>query len=70
MTDRLKGCTVVFEQDMRDDDAESLLNAIGMIKGVLKVAPTLRTHEDFHAETRIRAELGKKLFDVIYPKDK
>jgi hypothetical protein len=35
MTDRLKGCVVTFDQDLRTDDAEAILNAIRMVKGVL-----------------------------------
>lgn len=46
MTDRLKGCTVVFEHDVRTDDAESTLNAIRAIRGVLKVEPILSVADD------------------------
>lgn len=34
MTDRVKGLTVIFEQDIRDDDCEYITNAIRMIRGV------------------------------------
>lgn len=37
MTDRLTGCRVVFDQDIREDDAEHILNAIRMIRGVAGV---------------------------------
>jgi hypothetical protein len=68
MTDRLKGCTVVFDHDIRDDDAEPLLNAIRMLKGVVAVEPSISTSEDYMAQERIRHEMGQKLWEVIYPK--
>ncbi len=67
MTDRLKGCMVVFERDIREDDANDTLNAIRNIKGVLKVEPSLSTPEDWHAQLRARAELGRQILDLIYP---
>lgn len=35
MTDRLKGFIVTLTTDIREDDAESIVQAIKMIKGVL-----------------------------------
>jgi hypothetical protein len=34
MTDRYNSLTVVLDRDIREDDAEHILNAIRMIKGV------------------------------------
>ena len=65
MTDRLKGITVVFEHDIRDDDAERILEAIRCLRGVLKVEPTLSTPADWHIETRIKHDLRMKLFEVV-----
>ncbi len=70
MTDILKGCTVAFDRDIREDDAEAVLNAIRMIKGVLSVSPSLSEPGDWAAGERLRRELGDKLWAVIYPKDK
>lgn len=61
MTDRLKGCTVVFDRDIRVDDVEALLNAIRMVKGVLRVEPSISTPDDWMAATRARTELLSKL---------
>jgi hypothetical protein len=69
MTDRLKGCTVVFTHDIRDDDAEAILNAIRMVKGVLSVDPSLASSEDWMMRERVKSELGEKLWQVLYPKD-
>lgn len=39
MTDRYAGFTVVLQEDIREDDAEFLLTALRMLKGVLEVRP-------------------------------
>jgi hypothetical protein len=67
MTDRLKGVIVTFKEDIREDDAEAVLTAIKMVKGVLSVKPLVSDWEQHIAEERVRQELHKKLFDVIYP---
>ena len=67
MTDRYNGFVVILEKDIRDDDAEPILNAIRMIKGVLSVTPYISSFESLMAESRARADLGKKIFEVIYP---
>lgn len=67
MTDRLKGVVVTFEQDIRDDDAESTLEAIRHIRGVLSVKPLVSGPEQGMAEDRVRHEIYGKLLDVIYP---
>lgn len=71
MTDRLRGVLVTFEKDIREDDAEEILNAIRMVKGVLTVKPLLVNNlEQAIAEDRVRHELHQKLFKVIYPDTK
>jgi hypothetical protein len=65
MTKRLKGCTVVFDGDFREDDAEALLAAIRMIKGVVRVEPTESAFNDFEVRTRVVLELHKKLQAVL-----
>lgn len=68
MTTRLKGCTVAFAHDIREDDAEKLLEAIRCLRGVLTVVPTEAVHDDWIAEERVRDELVKRLFDVLRPR--
>lgn len=70
MTTRLKGFTVVLEEDMRDDDAEPLRLAIEQMRGVLSVAPVEMSGPDYFALQRVRRELGDKLFAILYPKEK
>ena len=41
MTDRHSGYVVSLDHDIREDDAEAVLNALKMIKGVLSVSPVM-----------------------------
>jgi len=65
MTDRLNGVTVTFDRDIRDDDAECLIQAIKMIKGVVHVEPNIVTSEDWMAQTRTKTEIRNKLYEFI-----
>jgi hypothetical protein len=68
MTDRISSLTVVLEVDMRDDDVAPLVAAIERLRGVLTVTGRVVDSCDFIAESRVRSELGGKLWDVLYPK--
>lgn len=70
MTDRYYALTVILEKDMRSDDAEQLIAAIKMIKGVLDVEPHISDPETWMAEERAIRKIGEKLWNVLYPKDK
>ena len=65
MTDRLNGVTITFEKDIRDDDAEAIINAMKMIKGVIHVEPHIVTTDDHMATTRANIEFRGKLIDFI-----
>lgn len=65
MTDRYKGFIVVLKNDMRDDDAQRVIEAIGMIQGVLSVKPLISTSEDGIAEMRAKQELLSKIYDLF-----
>lgn len=67
MTDRYSRLTVALEADIREDDAEELISAIGMLRGVARVAPHVVDEADFAARARIRAEVGEKLLGVLHP---
>lgn len=68
MTDRLKGVWVAFDKDIRDDDAEPLIAAIKCLRGVQAVTPAIADSSDWMARERIRHELGKEIWAVLYPK--
>lgn len=65
MTDRYKGFTVALKADLRSDDAETVIKAIGMIKGVLSVDPILATSEDGIIEMRTKNELMDRIFNIL-----
>lgn len=67
MTTRLKGLLVIFEPDVREDDAECIINAIRLLKRVIDVKPIPNDIEQSIAESRVRQDLHMKLLKVIYP---
>jgi len=67
MTDRIKGFVVTLEQDVREDDVAAITDAIGMIRGVLSVDPSVVDHEDHMNRVRIRAEIQKRLWEAFTP---
>jgi len=67
MTSRYHSLTVVFEKDIRDDDAESLLNVIRALDGVLSVSGNITDIHLHVANERVRHDLGRKLWNILYP---
>lgn len=66
MTDRYNYLTVALENDIRDDDAEAIISAIGQIRGVLSVTPNVVSSADnWVIQKRVRRELFEKLFAVL-----
>jgi hypothetical protein len=68
MTDRYNTLTVALENDIRDDDAEALISAIKQLRGVLTVTGNVVDGREWLIEQRVRHELEKKLWQVLYPK--
>lgn len=58
MTDRTRKVTVILDADYRVDDAESIVQAIGMVKGVahVEVGPN-----DYFARQAVGREIGQEL---------
>ena len=65
MTDRINALTVILDQDIRDDDAQALINAIKQLRGVLDVTPHVASFEDAIATSRARQELIDKVWKAI-----
>lgn len=65
MTYRVKGCMVVFDKDYREDEIEDILNAIKMIKGVIKVESSITTTDDYYAKEQSKYELRSKFYKFI-----
>lgn len=65
MTTRLKGFTVALEQDIREDDAEHIKNAIESLRFVQAVKPIEASSNDWINRSRIKDEILKKLYEVL-----
>jgi hypothetical protein len=61
VSDRLKGCWVSFERDMRAEDAEAILDAIRALRGVAAAEVSVADHADWMARQRVKHEIGEKL---------
>lgn len=66
MTDRIKSLTVVLEKDIREDDCEGIIDAIKMIRGVLKVDYEVADHEHHAAKVQARYELQKEMREILF----
>lgn len=65
MTTRLKGFLITLDEDIRDDDAEPIKQAIEMIRHVASCVPVPTNCDDYINRDMARTELEKKLFDVL-----
>jgi len=68
MTTRHSGYLVVLEVDLREDDAQPLLDAIRLLRGVASVQPIeSECGTQAISDARVRSELAKKLHEVLRP---
>lgn len=65
MTDRFNALAVVLEKDIREDDAQAIIAAIGQLRGVLSVSGHVSTMDSHAANERAKREIGEKLFAVL-----
>lgn len=65
MTDRYKGFLVTLENEIRSDDAEHIINALKMIKGVHSVKPYVKGMEDYISEKKAFSDAGFKIIGFI-----
>ena len=69
MSDRTVHLTVVLDKDYRiEDDAQPIIDAIRMVKGVASVEANVASVETHVAVELARARLIKELWDVLYGK--
>lgn len=67
MTDRYNQLVVVLEEDVREDDAQALMNAIRMLRGVISVEGNVVASADYAATIRAKFELGLKVREFLKP---
>ena len=65
MSDRINAITVVLKDDVREDDAQGILNALTYLKGVISVTPNVSNIEDHIAHSRAKHELITKIYEVL-----
>ena len=69
MTDRIDSLTVVLDKDYRDDDVQTIVNAISMIRGVSLVTPRVVDNVTDHvARERARNEVREKIMMILHPR--
>jgi hypothetical protein len=70
MTDRFHSLTVVLTKNIREDDAESLIEAILQFRGVASVAGNVADPLAYMAEQRALDAVRQQILNVIYPEAK
>lgn len=68
MTNRINRLTVVLETDVRDDDIQALVAAVGQFRGVASVDLNVADPASHTALMRARYELREKLWEALAEK--
>jgi len=63
MTDRYKGFLVTLDKEIRSDDAEHIINALKMVRGVQSVKPYVSDMQDMMLYQKALCDVGQKLMD-------
>lgn len=61
MTDRVMALTVLLDRDMREDDVQALIDAIGLLAHVKRVEKAIVTGAQALANYRARTEAAESL---------
>jgi hypothetical protein len=65
MTARHAGYVVTLNENVRDDDAEDVITALRMVKGVLTVEPVEGDSVMAMAEARAKHEITMRVYDAL-----
>jgi len=65
MTQRTKALVVILESPMREDDAQSVAEAIGMIKGVFHVSQVEENVDDQVNREMVRLDMINRLLEIL-----
>jgi len=65
MSDRYHSLTVALERDIRDDEAEYLMDAIKLLRGVMDVTGNVTDPPSYTAHVRITHKVTQQLQDLI-----
>lgn len=67
VTDRHAAYIVVLEENIREDDAQATLSALGMVRGVASVKPVVASAEVHVAQERALHRLRSEVAAVLWP---
>lgn len=62
----IKGCVVVFDTDYKDERAEVIMNALLMIKGVLKIEPVEMMPDEYFLREQAKSEIINEMRGVVF----
>ncbi len=65
MTDRYHSLTVVLDDNMREDDAQAIITAISLLRGVIQVTGEVAGPESYMAEQRAKRDLRMKILELL-----
>ena len=65
MTDRHAGYIVTLKDNIREDDAEVIVSALSLIKGVISVEPVVADYTTAMGEQRAKYDLTRKILNVL-----
>lgn len=65
MSDRVKGLTVVLDNDYREEDIEMIKELILQIKGIKTVKESIVNVDDLINRARITIEIKEKIYDFL-----
>ncbi len=64
MSDRFSTLVVVLDDDIHEDDADRLVDAILWLKGVTSVKRSVTNLEDYAARVRVKSDIREKIFNL------
>lgn len=65
MTDRHAGYVVTLASDIREDDAEAIIAALSMVKGVISVKPIIANLDQQIAQVRVDGQWRERLWALL-----
>jgi hypothetical protein len=65
VTDRHSGYVVTLAADVRDDDAQAIITALRMVRGVISVEPVIADIQSLIAESRRDLEWREALRAMV-----
>lgn len=64
MSNRINGLIIALDKDYREEDIESLKNAIMQLKGVISVKENIVSPDNFIISERIKSETREKIYNL------